>query len=117
MGGNGGGRDFDEFGGVSSVGVDGVAEIAELALDTDRPLALICLRGGGGGGFEIEVESFEADGSELSFEIGNRCSGFSGRGFGLSRLCRRLGGGAGRLFTDELLRTGACRLLSCVLSR
>lgn len=86
MGGNGGGRDFDEFGGVSSVGVVGVAEIVELVLDTDRPLALICLRGGGGGGFEIEVESFEVDGSQISSEIGNRGSGFSGRGFGLSRL-------------------------------
>lgn len=117
MGGNSGGRGFDEFGGMSSVGVDGVAEIAELALDTDRPLALICLRGGGGGGFEIEAESFEVDGSKLFSEIENRCSGFSGRGFGLSILCRRLGGGAGRLFIDELLLIGACRSLTCVLWR
>lgn len=86
MGGNGGGRDFDELGGVSSVGVDGVAEIAELVLDIDRPLALICRRGGGRGGFEIEFESFEADGSKVSSEIGIRCSWYSGRGFGLSRL-------------------------------
>lgn len=86
MGGKGGGRDFDELGGVSSVGVDGVAEIAELVLDIDRPLALICRRGGGGGGFEIEFESFEANGSKVSSETGSRCSGYSGRGFGLSRL-------------------------------
>lgn len=86
MGGNGGGRDFDELGVVSSVGVDGVAEIAELVLDTDSPLDLRCLRGGGGGGFEIEFESLEADGSRLSCEIENCCSEFSCRGFGLSRL-------------------------------
>lgn len=85
MGGSGGGRDLDELGDVSSVGVDGVAEIAELVLDTDRPLALICLRGGGGGGFEMDVESF-VDGSKMPSEIENRCSGFSGRGFCLSRL-------------------------------
>ena len=86
MGGKGGGRDFDEFGDVSSVGVDGAAETIELVLDIERPLALICRRGGGGGGFEIEFESFEADGSKVSSEIGVRCSGYSGRGFGLSRL-------------------------------
>lgn len=43
------------------MGVDGAAEIIELVLDIDRPLALMCRRGGGGGGFEREFESFEAD--------------------------------------------------------
>lgn len=89
MGGKGGGRAFDELGGVSSMGVDGVAEVVELVLDIDRPLALMCRRGGGGGGFEIEFESFEADGSKVSSEICNRCSVYSGRGFGLSRLDRK----------------------------
>lgn len=43
------------------MGVDGAAEIIELVLDIDRPLTLMCRRGGGGGGFEREFESFEAD--------------------------------------------------------
>lgn len=102
---------------MSSVGVDGVAEIAELVLDTDRPLALACRRGGGGGGFETEVESFEVDEPNLSSEIENRCSGLRGRGFGFSRLSRRLGGGAGQLCMDGLLLTGVCGLLGCELSR
>lgn len=68
------------------MGVDGVAEIIELVLDIDRPLALMCRRGGGGGGFEIEFGSFEADGSKVSSENGIRCSGYSGTGFGLNRL-------------------------------